>query len=225
VQPTHPELLEALADDFIRGGFNIRSILETIANSSAYQLSSRFEGDWKIEYEPYFARKFARRLWGEEVHDAISQATGVLPASPGYTVGGPLVPLDNVYYAMQLPDTLGGNTDGANTFMNYFLRGNRDTNPRLDDATILQALAMMNNNFVLRRIRNATAGSTVNKLLATAGMTDDQLIEELFLGTLGRYPTGAELGSARSALKTNRTQGAENLQWVLLNKVDFLYNY
>ena len=50
-------------------------------------------------------------------------------------------------------------------------------------------------------------------------------VEELFLGTLGRYPTGAELGSARSALKSSRTQGAENLQWVLLNKVDFLYNY
>jgi hypothetical protein len=228
VQPSHPALLEALADDFIAGGFNIRKMLETIANSSAYQLSSRFDGDWKIEYAPYFARKFTRRLWAEEVHDAICQATSILPASPGYAIDGPLVPEDNVYYAMQLPNTTNqpqGNQDGSRVFMDYFLRGNRDTNPRLDDGTILQALNMMNNNFVVRRVRNATVGSAVNKLLAKTGTTDDQLIEELYLATLGRYPTAAELTSSRSALKANRTQGAENLQWALLNKLEFLYSY
>jgi len=228
VQPSHPQLLEALADDFIRGGFNIRTMLETIANSSAYQISSRFDGDWKIEYAPYFARKFTRRLWAEEVHDAICQATSILPAAPGYAIGGPMVPEDPVYYAMQLPSTTnepGSNADGSRVFMDYFLRGNRDTNPRLDDGTILQALNMMNNNFVVRRVRNGTVGSTVNKLLAKTGTTDDQIIEELYLATLGRYPTAAELTASRSALKANRTQGAENLQWALLNKLEFLYSY
>ena len=65
----------------------------------------------------------------------------------------------------------------------------------------------------------------MNTILANKGMTDDNLIEELFLGTVSRYPTASELAASRAALKTNRTQGAENLQWVLLNKVDFLYNY
>jgi hypothetical protein len=228
VQPSHPELLEALTDDFIASGFNIRHVLETIANSSAYQLSSRFPGDWKIDYATYFARKFTRRLWAEEVHDAVTVASNVPVASPGYTIGGTLLTLDPVLYAMQLPDVIrepAADRDGATAFMNYFLRGNRDTIPRSDEATVLQALAMMNNNFVLRRTKNSTAGSTVATLLATKSMTDDQLIEELFLGTLGRYPSSGELTSSRAALKANRTTGAENLHWALFNKVDFLYNH
>ena len=104
-----------------------KRLMRAIANSNAYQLSSRYNGTYNSAWDTLYARKFVRRLWSEEVHDAICQATGVLPASPGYTVGGPLVPLDNVYYAMQLPDTLGGNLEGANTFMNYFMRGNRDS--------------------------------------------------------------------------------------------------
>jgi hypothetical protein len=227
VQPSHPELLEALTDDFIAGGFDVRRLLEKIADSSAYQLSSSFPDEWKIEYATYFARKFARRLWAEEVHDAITTATGVLPAAPGYAIGGPLLPLDPVLYAMQLPDTQEprSNADGATTFMNYFMRGNRDTTTRTGEATVLQALAMMNNNFVLRRVRNSTAGSNVNRLLANRDVDDDRLIDELYLATLGRYASAAERDAARAALKSNRTQGAENLQWALLNKLDFLYNY
>src|SRR5213593_3783744 len=58
LQPSHPQLLESLADDFIRSGYSIRFILGLIADSNAYQISSRFPGEWRVEYSPYFARKF-----------------------------------------------------------------------------------------------------------------------------------------------------------------------
>ncbi len=51
--------------------------MRTIARSSAYQLSSRFDGEWKESYTPYFARNFVRQLTAEQIHDAISQATQV----------------------------------------------------------------------------------------------------------------------------------------------------
>jgi hypothetical protein len=159
------------------------------------------------------------------MHDAICAATGIKNT---YTIAGPSVPLDSVQWAMKLPQTANApdnDVDGARNFLNYFMRGNRDTTLRTGEATILQSLNMMNNNFVLRRIRNSTAGSTVNKLLADKGLTDDGVIEELYLGTLSRYPSAAEKTAARAALKANRTQGTENLHWALLNKVDFLYNY
>jgi hypothetical protein len=226
LQPTHPQLLEALTDDFIRSGFNIRHILGLVANSSAYQLSSRYRGEWQPQYTAYFARKYIRRLTAEEVHDAITKATGI-PGS--YTVQG----FDNpVQWAMQLPETQGTNNAGeprsqgaVAAFLNYFLRGNRDQIQRSGEATILQSLNMMNSSFVLSRIHNGTKGSLVRQLLSDSSLSDSQVIDELYLATLGRFPSGPEQNIALQAMQGNRIAGAENIAWVLLNKIDFLYNY
>jgi hypothetical protein len=43
--------------------------------SSAYQLSTHFDGEWKDAYIPYYARRFARVLTGPEAVDAIATAT------------------------------------------------------------------------------------------------------------------------------------------------------
>ena len=67
IQPSHPELLEALAQDFRDHGYDLRRLIRTIAVSSTYQLSSRFEGEWKAAYAPYFARHFVRRLPAEAI--------------------------------------------------------------------------------------------------------------------------------------------------------------
>jgi hypothetical protein len=82
VQPTNPALLDALASEFAspkgHRGFSLKHLMRTIARSSAYQLSSRFDGDqgeWKDRYTPFFARHYVRRLTAEQAHDAISQAT------------------------------------------------------------------------------------------------------------------------------------------------------
>ena len=58
--------------------------LATIAKSSAYQLSSRYPGEWKLDYVPYYARKYARRLDAEEIHDAIVKATNMPPTTTRY---------------------------------------------------------------------------------------------------------------------------------------------
>ena len=47
-----------------------------IMKSSAYQLSSSFDGEWKETYAPYYARKYVRMLSAAELHDAIALATG-----------------------------------------------------------------------------------------------------------------------------------------------------
>ena len=56
--------------------YDLRYLIGLIAKSSAYQLSSKYPGEWKLEYVPYYARKYARRLDAEEIHDAIVKATG-----------------------------------------------------------------------------------------------------------------------------------------------------
>jgi len=244
LQPANPELLEALAEAFRNSGYDLRYLIELIVKSGAYQLSSKYPGEWKIDYVPYYARKYVRRLDAEEIHDAIVKATGQ-PVVSQYRDGNNQVvtiigyPIMNqlnqftrsVEWAMQLPDTTGGNA----AFLNSFLRGNRDTAQRSGDASILQALSLMNNGFVTGRIhqgnRVALTGqpeipSTVRKLLADPNNSNEQIITQLFLHTLSRYPAEAEKAKLLPYFASlGKTQAAESIQWVLLNKADFVFNY
>ncbi len=56
IQPTNPELLEALAADFRESGYSIHHLMKTIFRSSAYQLDSRYPAEWKDDYLPYSAQ-------------------------------------------------------------------------------------------------------------------------------------------------------------------------
>lgn len=248
MQPANPELLKALAEDFAFNGFNIRQLIGTIAKSNAYQLSSQYPGEWRIDYVPYYARKFVRRLDAEELHDAIVAATGVPPtlADPdngnkqrtGYRMTNDLNPQGTTYWvdwAMQLPEPAEPRTNGGSAaFLNSFLRGDRDQRLRTDDPSILQALNMMNNTFVTNRLNASVTvtypetkvyNSTVRRLI-TANVANDELVNQLYLTTLSRKPTAEEMAKlAPYFTRLTKTQVAQHLQWVLLNKMDFLFNY
>jgi hypothetical protein len=249
LQPANPELLEALADEFRNNGHDIRYLVGLIAKSSAYQLSSRYPGTWRLDYVPYYARKYVRRLDAEEIHDAIVKATNQPPLttyrdtnSQNQTIlGFPIMDQNNQYvrsvqWAMQLPDTVEPRSNGASAgFMNLFLRGNRDSNLRSDDASILQALSLMNNTFVTNRIHqgnrvlppnSAEIPSAVRKLLADASLSNEQIVTQLYLNTLSRYPSDAEKAKLLPYFTSmGKTAATESIQWTLLNKVDFSFNY
>ncbi len=218
IQPSHPELLEALAQEFINSGFDLRHIVRLIAQSSTYQLSSRYDGEWKDTYVPYFARKLVRRLDAEEMHDAIMLATGV---GASYAVQGLTEP---VRWAMQLPDTTGGAA-----FLNAFGRGNRDNIKRSSEGSILQGLALMNDTFVITRVRTSAANSAtpnIARRMLASGLDNRGIVHEMYLSVLGRYPTASEeTGALRHFDGRDRTQAVENVLWALLNKVDFIFNY
>ena len=75
IQPSNPELLEAMAEDFRTHNFSIHRVIKNIMKSNAYQLSASFPGEWKDAYVPYHARRFARVLTGPEAVDIVTQAT------------------------------------------------------------------------------------------------------------------------------------------------------
>src|SRR5438874_1183871 len=60
IQPTYPELMEAMAEDFRANNFSMHHLMKTIMKSNAYQLSSKFPEKWSDKYTPYYARKFLR---------------------------------------------------------------------------------------------------------------------------------------------------------------------
>jgi len=115
---------------------------------------------------------------------------------------------------------------GAMTaFLDSFLRGNRDDEPRRGDGSITQALGLMNDTFVMSRVK-PTGANVANALITKAlALPDDQLVNTLFLTVLSRLPNSTEMATALGTLKTNRTQEAQNLLWSLYNKVDFIFNY
>jgi hypothetical protein len=66
--------------------------------------------------------------------------------------------------------------------------------------------------------------SRVQRLLETY-KDDGRVVDEMFLGTISREPAPDEKELAVSALAKDRVEGAQNLQWALLNLVEFLYNF
>ena len=228
LQPSNAELLNALAQHFVASGYNLKAMMREIANSDTYQLSSRYNGTWNAAWEPYFARKFVRRLWGEEVHDAVAQSSGTMPSYSytGFTDQG----YPKFSYAMQLPDTVGA-PDGTNgtisTLLDSFLRGNRDNQPRAEDGSILQALNLMNHNFVVQR-SHASGTNASQLIIQNAGKGNSDLVNTLYVTILSRYPTQDEMKTAVAGLPSNgasRTTAIQDLVWSLYNKVDFVFNY
>ncbi|MSV30080.1 MAG: DUF1553 domain-containing protein [Bryobacterales bacterium] len=225
LQPSNARLLNALAKDFVNTGYDLKALMRQIANSQSYQLSSRYNGQWNPAWEKLFARKLVRRLWAEEIHDAMVQSSNVKPNYNirGFTDQPGFAP---VSFAMQFPETINMPDGGGSIsqFLDSFLRGNRDEDERRQDGSLLQALDMMNDNFVMSRIRATPAG--VSLLSQNINLPDDQLVNNLFLAVLSRYPNDAEKATALASLKSGtRAQKAENLLWSLYNKVDFLFNY
>src|SRR5665811_1617921 len=103
-------------------------------------------------------------------------------------------------YAMQFPDVIG--TEGTtNTFLDSFLRGNRDDQPRRSDGSILQALNLMNASLIEGKL--ALTGAAAGKLIAgSAALNNTDAVNKLFLSILSRYPSAAELSTALASLPT-----------------------
>jgi uncharacterized protein DUF1549/uncharacterized protein DUF1553 len=219
LQPTHPELLTKLASYFVSNGYSVRALLKLIVQSNAYQLSSRYTpGPWSEVWTTYYARHYPRRILAEAVLDGVGRATG-LP--PQFTVNG----LTGLNRAMALPDPL---DPGARTqygpLLAAFGRGDRDTTPRTNDGSIVQALEMLNDSVVTTRVRSNNANTTVAKLLA-ATKDPGTITDELYIATLSRRPSAAEREAAIAYLKSGTlAQKTEDLQYALMNRLEFLFN-
>src|SRR5262249_55217671 len=83
LQPSNPELLDAMARDFQQHGYSFKGFVKTLMKSNAYQLSSRFDGKWQESYTHYYARHYVRILSAAELHDAITIVTARPAAGKG----------------------------------------------------------------------------------------------------------------------------------------------
>lgn len=225
LQPSHPELLEQLAKYFRDNNYSIRSVLKLIANSNAYQLSSRFPGEWKAAYTPYFARHFVRRMRAEEIYDSMVNATNLVTQIP--------IPGTDqrARFTLDLYDPEDAQRPNQpelmeiHFFLESFGQENRQYSERTNEGAITQAVLLMNSPLVLRQVKNAPQ-SFLNGLLKEQGNNSDK-ITKLFQRFLTRNPSPQEVAQAVDIVQSNpaNDKGWEDLQWLLLNKIEFVHNF
>jgi hypothetical protein len=223
-QNSQPELLEYLADLLIQNDYRLKPLIRQIVSSETYQLSSRYTGSWKPAFVRYFARHEARRLSAEQMYDAMTTATHTEQPMEIAMSGRP------VWYANQLPDPTEPFTDPRVVdFLNQLGRGNWLTIDRSSDPTLLGLLYQMNDGQNVNRslgVSNANVGVTNRVHEIDAAYPDDQqAIRRMFLATLTRYPSDREMELVMTRRSGPRYQWLSDLQWALLNKLDFAFNY
>jgi len=198
------EVLNDLSQSFIDNGYDLKKLMRTIVLSEAYQLSSRYDGQWSPAWEDMYARHLPRRMWAEEVADAVVQSSGMPNPYNIATFG-------KVDWAMQLPDTANIPGGAMASWLDSFMRGNRDNEDRRTEGSTLQVLNLMNDSFVLGRSKAQGKGATSNmmRLALDNNATDQQTGEHALPQCAFAYPSDDEMQTALAALKSDRGRQKE----------------
>jgi hypothetical protein len=208
--PTNPQLLDALAADFIEHGYDLHQLIRRITASKAYQRSSEPVPGNK-EDKMLYARFYPRRLMAEQLLDSISEATGVDEQYRSLYPGT---------RAAQLPEP-----EIESYFLEVFDRPSRQlVCERKSTPTLNQALHLVSGGTLHGKITDQKG--RLQRLLA-AGKPAEQVIEELYLGTVARYPDADErrLGVEAITKAGDPRRGLEDIFWALLNSKEFLYTH
>ncbi len=104
--PTHPELLDKLADDFARSGYDIRKTLRQIALSRTYQRSSQTLVGNRLD-DRFYSHQTARKIPAEVLADAWSDITGVPESYPHFPKGTRAIQLVSPKVESRSLDVLG----------------------------------------------------------------------------------------------------------------------
>ncbi len=209
--PSHPELLDRLAADFVASGFDTRQLMTRIIMSRTYQLSSKTNATNKDDRTAY-SHYMLRRLSAEQLSDAISQTTGVPERFPYFYPGK---------RAIQLPDPI---VDSY--LLTIFDRSTREnaTCTRKQSASITQSLNLVSGETINGKLRDDKG--TIARMLRE-GKTDSQIIEQFTLAAFSRFPSELEIRLATEGIRRSqsRREGLEDYVWALLNSKAFLYNH
>jgi hypothetical protein len=211
---SNPDLLDALADDFVKHKYDLRHLLRTIMNSRGYQLSSRSTEANKADVQNiHFTRYTIRRLTAEQLADAIDFATGTVEKYPGLPLGT---------RAIQLPDS------GVKSFLlDTFGRPARQITCECERTTqpnIAQALHLLNGEFLNKKL-----GDPKGRLdtLLKAKKDVPEIVSDFYLVTLSRPPRPEEVERARHWVSMAPTprEGLQDFLWSLLNSREFMFNH
>ena len=91
--------------------------------------------------------------------------------------------------------------------------------------SMVQASALLNSKFVKERVKIQEEGRLANFLNHDPPLPNEEIVDELFLAFLARFPRPSERQVALETLQQRHGQGLENLAWSLINKPEFILNH
>lgn len=232
--PSHPELLDTLATEFVRHKYDVKFLIRAICASRPYQLSS-VQTDSRQSNRRLFARATVKGLTPGELAGSLAQAVGDFDGLEGNQFN--LAP----FY---------GQSQLRGMIMQLFK--NENSEPVDAEATILQALGLMN-SAAIDQSTAPSRGNTLSAVLDAPFLDTPGRIEMLFLATYSRRPTRTEaerlikyvesggthstskpkLGNVfQQMIKTDKAKNRNDKDvalgdvfWALLNSSEFLTNH
>jgi hypothetical protein len=214
--PSNPALLDWLARDFVEHRFDLKHLHRTILNSRTYQLSW-IPNDSNRHDERNFSHALLRRMPAEVVLDAINQITG---GSDRYSSSNAPKGVRTINLA--ITRLRGGGPEYVLGIFGRPLRTQTCDCERSSETGLAQAMYLLNDTDVNRKI-NDPKGQLAR--LLKQKKDDRQLIEELYLSTLSRFPTDEEMKKALDyvASAKSREAGMQDMMWSLLNLREFVF--
>jgi len=222
---SHPELLDALAADFVAHGYDVQYLIKLIIASQAYGLSSEPNAT-NAGDESNYSHVLPRRLTAEQLLDAQHLVAGVPAQFSGYPAGTRAVQIAGV----QAGAGTGGGGRGrrqmpmSEQFLVTFGKPPRLLScdcERSTDTTLGQTFHLISGPEVTKLVGHPD--NRIAKLLAS-GKTDEQAVEELYWTALTRPPSAEEAAAMVGHVKVSkdRRRGLEDVLWALLNAKEFV---
>jgi len=224
--PSNPELLDALAQNFIASGYDLKALVRDITRSQTYQLSA-LPNNYNKADRQNFSRYYAKRLTAEVLFDSLNGVTRTSSSFAG-------LPADT--RAMALPDN---SFNAGSYFLTVFGRPESSSAcecERTQEASLAQALHLLNAKDIQEKLASDTGAAAK---LAADPRSDDDKLRELYLVAYARPPEPSELVLAKAHLDKPRKaadgqpldaakakrQGYEDILWAVLNTKEFLFNH
>ena len=224
--PTNPELLDALANHFIRSGYDLKAVVRAITQSNTYQLSEKPNEHNGVDRQN-FSHFYPKHLPAEVLLDAIDQFTGAQTDFADLPPGT---------RAIALPDNSYNRSSG---FLKVFGRPEGASVcecERVQSSSLAQSLHLMNAAEVKTKL--ATSNGTADRL-AKSDAPEPEKLRGIYLAAFSREPRGEELQTLSAYLAKSRfdaqgkplappqakRQAYEDILWALINTKEFLYNH
>jgi hypothetical protein len=222
--PANPALLAYLDKELVAGHYDLKRLYRLILNSKTYQFSAVPRA--KVpQAEANFGSYALRRLDAEVLIDAINRITG---STDLYTSAIPepftYIPADQPAIAL---------ADGSITspFLALFGRSARATGmetERNSKVMPAQCLHLLNSSHIQRKLEQ----SAKLKAIIDPARKQPEVVEELYLTILSRFPTPDELKGleeygrpGRSGVRTKSREDWLDITWALINSTEFLYRH
>jgi hypothetical protein len=207
----NPELLEALGKKFREYNFDFKRLVKDICMSRTYQLSTKSNPTNELD-EKNFSKAAIRRIRAEVMYDIISQVTDTKDKFQGLPLGARAVQIANGQYSTY--------------FLTTFGRASRETVCSCEvrmEPNLSQALHLLNGDTT----QNKVAGGNLTGKFINAKLTDEQIVENLFVRCFTRKPTAQEMAEIKKVLGNykDRKQALDDLFWSLLNSKEFMFNH